>query len=108
MGLLGLMDALVHAHPALSVTAAYTGAMVVYYLLSKHMVFVGEQAHKAGTGAVQFAAVVIINFVVTQIIVNWIHSLTGEVYLGSLLAGAVTISLSYIVFDRVVFKRSQA
>jgi putative flippase GtrA len=105
MGLLFLMDSVVRTPTAASITVAYVSAMAVYFLLSKLAVF--KSHSKAGTRRelIQFTVVVTVNYFLTQLIVHGIERFTGEVYSGSLVAGVVTISLTYVVFDRIVFRK---
>lgn len=105
LGLLMVMDLLVGTSPVLSVTVAYASAMFVYFIISKLFIFKSTDRSQSGRELLQFGTVVTINYFLTQLIVQGIHALTGEVYSGSFIAGVVTISLSYIVFDRIVFKK---
>ncbi len=105
LGVLFVMDSLLGASTALSVTVSYAGAMLVYFLLSKLAVFKSPSRTTAGREFVQFTIIVTVNYFLTQLIVHGIEALTGNVYLGSVVAGVVTISLTYMLFDRVVFRR---
>ena len=91
--------------PFPAVTVAYAVAMAAYFVVTKTIVFDAGHSARSGREVLQFTVVVTINYVLTQGIVQGIFRLTGEVYSGSILAGAVTITLSYVVFERVVFKK---
>ena len=106
MGLLYLMDAVAGLHPVMSVTVAYASAMIVYFIINKLFIFGSTQRAGTGKQIVQFVVVISVNYSLTLIIVNVMHGITGEVYSGSIIAGVVTISGSYFVFDRLIFKRA--
>lgn len=106
MVLLWVLDTYTDVHAALSVTGAYAGAMLAYFLVSKYVVFTGAAKPNAPRELAQFVIVVVVNYVLTQMIVLGMRRLTGEVYSGSLVAGAVTVTLSYLIFDRIVFRRT--
>lgn len=105
MALLFAMESLLHSSTALSVTVSYGGAMLVYFLLSKLAVFKSQSRQAAGRQLVQFTVIVTANYFLTQLIVHGVETLAGSVYLGSVAAGVVTISLTYVLFDRVVFRQ---
>ncbi|MBD3242994.1 MAG: hypothetical protein GF331_20545 [Chitinivibrionales bacterium] len=105
MGLLFVMDSLARTPTIVSVTVAYTSAMLVYFLLSKLAVFKSPSGSTAGRELAQFAVIVTVNYFLTQLIVLGVEALTRNVYLGSVVAGVVTISLTYVLFDRVVFQK---
>ncbi|MBD3345166.1 MAG: hypothetical protein GF401_08910 [Chitinivibrionales bacterium] len=104
MGLLYILDSVAGYSPAVSVTGAYVTAMSFYFIINKLVIFGRFKSGRSGREFLQFALVVTVNYFVTRFIVQGIHALTGEVYSGSVLAGVITISLTYLVFDRIVFK----
>jgi len=99
-----ISDRVFQAPPIVSVTIAYTLAMLIYFIVSKFFVFERGQTNKTNKEAWQFAIVVTVNYFLTQLIVNGVHHHTQEVYSGSIIAGIVTINLSYFIFDRIIFK----
>ncbi|MBD3419107.1 MAG: hypothetical protein GF398_03210 [Chitinivibrionales bacterium] len=103
MGLLYLMDAVFNESPGISVTLAYASAMLVYFIASKLYIFKSMCRSSTRRELAQFALVVTVNYFITLLTVRSIYVFTGEVYSGSLVAGIVTISVSYVVFDKIIF-----
>jgi putative flippase GtrA len=106
MGLLVFTDIILGARPFIAVTIAYASAMLVYFVINKFFIFGSRDRTTAGKELVKFGVVVTVNYIVNQIVVNVMFSFTGEVYSGSIIAGSITIPLSYFVFDRLIFKTS--
>ncbi|MBD3320866.1 MAG: hypothetical protein GF350_07215, partial [Chitinivibrionales bacterium] len=75
-----------------------------YFVINKIIIFRSTAYSATGRELVQFVSIVVINYLLTQVIVQAIHSLTGEIYSGSVVAGVITIFFTYIVFDRIVFR----
>ena len=107
MILLYLMESRTTSSPAISVTVAYTAAMIVYFLLNKFLVFRSEKQAGSVRELLQFGIVVAINYLITQLIVHGLYRITAEAYSGSVIAGSVTISVSYLVFDRIIFGKKR-
>lgn len=103
MVLLFFTDVVAGLSPVASVSVAYASAMLIYFLICKAFVFSHNHQAPAGKQLLQFGVVVTINFFLTQIIVNAMHRFTGEVFSGSVVSGIVTITLSYFIFNRLVF-----
>lgn len=106
MGILVAGDYFLTAPPAVVVTLAYGTAMVAYFYVNKLLIFKALQRSRTGREAAQFTMMIVFNYFITQLIVHAMHSLTGEIYSGSIVAGIVTVSLTYVVFDKIVFRKS--
>ena len=89
-----------------TITVAYTVSMVFYFITNKKAVFKTVNNRKKTTyEVIKFLVLLVINYLISLLIVGIIHHYTNEVYSGSLLAGAVTITLTYFVFDKIIFKK---
>ena len=86
----------------LSVSIAYTAAMVFYFIVNKKVVFKSDNS-KTSTQqqVVRFTIMCIINYGLTLLLVMGFQHFTHEVYSGSIAAGIVTTLLAYLVFDRM-------
>lgn len=69
------------------------------------MVFKKEKSGAVKREVIQFIILISINYVITLLIVAAVRHYTGEVFSGSIIAGVVTVSLTYLVFDRILFKK---
>lgn len=89
-----------------SVTLAYTISMIFYFITNKKAVFKTiNNRTKTMYELIKFSILLIINYLLSLLIVGVTYHYTKEVYTGSLLAGAVTITLTYFVFDKIIFKK---
>ncbi|NLP00956.1 MAG: GtrA family protein [Fibrobacter sp.] len=107
IGMLYLFNDILKWHHLLSVSISYGSAMTIYFLINKLGVF---QAKKTGTEkreVIQFIILIAFNYLVTLGIVAGIEALGGGVFLGSAIAGVVTVTLTFFVFDRLLFKRRE-
>jgi putative flippase GtrA len=91
-----------------SVTLAYTLSMAFYFITNKKAVFKTKNSRKKTLYELgKFIVLLVINYFISILIVAIVHNYTKEVYSGSLLAGAVTITLTYFVFDKIIFKKDR-
>jgi putative flippase GtrA len=106
--MLYLGDSLLHAQYYLSVTIAYTVSMIYYFITNKKAIFKTDSSAKSTSReVVGFTILLVVNYIISLAIVGIIRHFTKEIYSGSLLAGAVTITLTYFVFDRIIFKKKR-
>jgi putative flippase GtrA len=104
VAMLFIGNSLLHAQYYLSVTIAYTVAMACYFITNKKTIFKTDSSAKNTTREITgFIVLLAINYGITLAIVAGVRYFTKEIYSGSLLAGAVTITLTYFVFDRIIF-----
>jgi putative flippase GtrA len=93
--------------PYWSVSAAYIIAMTFYFLANKLVIFATHTGKRVRLELVEFAATVFANYFITLLIVALVVRMGAGVYVGSLAAGAVTMTATYFVFDRLVFARTR-
>lgn len=106
--MLFLGDSLLHVHYYFSVTIAYTVSMIYYFITNKKAIFKTDSSSKSTTREiVGFVILLIVNYLISLAIVGLVRHFTKEIYSGSLLAGAVTITITYFVFDRIIFKKKK-
>ena len=107
--MLFLGDSILHVQYYFSVTIAYTVAMIYYFITNKKVIFKTESSSKSTSRElVGFLILLVINYIISVAIVGIVRHFTKEIYSGSLLAGVITITLTYFVFDRIIFKKNRA
>lgn len=100
-------DSILHVHYYLSVTIAYMVSMTYYFITNKKAIFKTDSSAKSTSREViGFIILLLVNYIISLAIVGLVRHFTNEIYSGSLLAGAVTITLTYFVFDRIIFKKN--
>lgn len=98
-------DSLLHAQYYLSVTIAYAVSMIYYFITNKKAVFkTDSDTKRTSREAIGFTILLVVNYIISIAIVGIVWHFTKEIYLGSLLAGAITVTLTYFVFNRIIFK----
>jgi putative flippase GtrA len=106
--MLFLADSILHAQYYLSVTIAYTVSMVYYFITNKKAIFKTDPSTSSTKReVVGFIILLLFNYLLSIAIVGIVRHFTKEIYSGSLLAGAVTITLTYFVFDKIIFKKKR-
>ena len=87
-----------------SVSVSYAISMALYFVFNKLIVFSKRGRKEFIRETLQFITLVSINYFLTLLIVTSVSRFTGEPYTGSLLAGIITIFLTWLVFKRVLFR----
>ena len=89
--------------PIQSVTIAYSTAMLFYFITNRQMVF-----HKQGKGILRelflFICMILTNYALTVLIVARIYRLTNEIFSGSIIAGVATVTITYFIFNKLIFR----
>ncbi len=104
LGLLYLFSDILQWHSIISVSLSYGSAMAFYFLTNKIAVFQHRKTGSEKREVLQFIILVTINYLLTLGMVSAVEALKGGVYLGSVIAGVVTVTLTFFVFDRILFK----
>jgi putative flippase GtrA len=106
LAMLFLGDYLLHVQYYFSVTIAYSVSMTYYFIINKKTIFKTDSSAKNTSREVAgFTALLVINYIISIVIVGIVRHFTKEIYSGSFLAGAVTITVTYFVFDKIIFKK---
>lgn len=80
--------------------------MSCYFMINKFVVFRISDPGRLRKELLQFIIVAIVNYLITIAIVKSIYLFTKEAFSGTIIAGFVTIAMTYFVFDNVLFKKS--
>jgi putative flippase GtrA len=106
IAILFISDSLFHVKYFVGVTLAYVVSMTYYFIFNKRAIFKTESTSRTNRNEiVSFAVLLIINYLITVLIVGIISHFTKENYSGSLVAGILTITLTYFVFEKIIFKK---
>lgn len=107
MSLLFICNDIVKLNSILSVTVSYGSAMALYFVANKLMIFKIRDCRRLFIEITQFVIMVGVNYLITVIIVKISLKADLNVYYGSLFAGIVTTLITYIIFERILFKKCQ-
>jgi putative flippase GtrA len=89
-----------------AVTITYISSMSFYFIANKLVVFRKLSPGKLKKELFQYIIVAIVNYLITVAIVKSLYLFTQEAFSGTILAGIVTVSMTYFIFDNVLFKKS--
>jgi putative flippase GtrA len=102
--LLFIFDSVLNLPFFISVSLSYISAMLFYFITNKLLTFNTVHDKNVITREViQYILLVFVNYILTIMIVTVVSFFTGEIYSGSLLAGVITITLTFFVFDKLIF-----
>lgn len=106
LSLLFVLTKVIRLSVLASVTISYISTMSFYFVANKFLVFRKLSPGKLRKELLQFIAVAIINYLITIVVVKSVYLFTKEAFSGTILAGFVTVTMTYFVFDNVLFKKS--
>jgi putative flippase GtrA len=106
-GLLYLLANVFEILPYVSVSTAYILAMVLYFVINKLAIFRNRASGTVYRELTGFLPLMVVNYLLTLIIVAAIHRYTNEMYSGSVVAGIVTTAITYLVFDKLLFRKKE-
>jgi len=89
-----------------AVTITYISSMSFYFIANKLVVFRKLNPGKLKKEVFQYIIIAIVNYLITVAIVKSLYVFTQEAFSGTIFAGVVTVSMTYFVFDNVLFKKS--
>jgi len=107
MSLLYVCNDLAKLNPILSVTISYGSAMALYFVVNKLIIFKIRDCRRLLIEITQFIIMVGFNYMITVLIVNLCFRVKLNVYYGSLIAGIVTTLITYVIFERILFKKQE-
>lgn len=107
MSLLYICNDLAKLNPILSVTISYGSAMALYFVANKLVIFRIRDCRRLFIEITQFIIMVGFNYLITVFIVNSCLRVNLNVYYGSLIAGIVTTLITYVIFEKILFKKPE-
>ncbi|NLW32395.1 MAG: hypothetical protein GXY77_13170 [Fibrobacter sp.] len=107
MSLLYVCNDLAKLNPILSVTISYGSAMALYFVANKLVIFKIRDCRRLFIEITQFIIMVGFNYLITVFIVNSCLRVNLNVYYGSLIAGIVTTLITYVIFEKILFKKPE-
>jgi len=107
MSLLYVCNDLAKLNPILSVTISYGSAMALYFVANKLVIFRIRDCRRLFIEITQFIIMVGFNYLITVFIVNSCLRVNLNVYYGSLIAGIVTTLITYVIFEKILFKKPE-
>lgn len=107
MSLLYVCNDLAKLNSILSVTISYGSAMTLYFVANKLVIFRIRDCRRLFIEITQFIIMVGFNYLITVFIVNLCLRVNLNVYYGSLIAGIVTTLITYVIFEKILFKKPE-
>jgi len=81
--------------------------MALYFVANKLVIFKIRDCRRLFIEITQFIIMVGFNYLITVFIVNSCLRVNLNVYYGSLIAGIVTTLITYVIFEKILFKKPE-